>query len=265
MRVSAKADYAARAAAELAAAPDAPVTADRIAEAQDIPVKFLETILLELKHAGIVRSQRGPDGGYTLARPAEDISLADVIRAVDGPLANVRGDRPENMEYRGAAAPLTDVWIAVRAALREILEATSLANLRDGRLPGAGPRAGRRPGGLGLAGAHPWRRRRLGQRARRPGPPSAEGQQRQVVDPDHRRAPQRDSAPPRSSAAASRGPRAQGRCPDRASRSWRRVLHSPASSAASSTPTGSTLPSATSGCPARTAGRGSAAGGRRRG
>jgi Rrf2 family protein len=135
MKLSAKADYAARAAAELASAPDAPVTADRIAEAQGIPVKFLETILLELKHAGIVRSQRGPDGGYTLARPAEDISLADVIRAVDGPLANVRGDRPENMEYRGGAAPLTDVWIAVRAALREILEATSLASLRDGRLP----------------------------------------------------------------------------------------------------------------------------------
>ena len=135
MRVSAKADYAARAAAELATSVDAPVTADRIAEAQDIPVKFLETILLELKHAGIVRSQRGPVGGYTLARPAEDISLADVIRAVDGPLANVRGDRPENMEYRGAAAPLTDVWIAVRAALREILETTSLADLRDGTLP----------------------------------------------------------------------------------------------------------------------------------
>lgn len=135
MRVSAKADYAARAAAELATAVDAPITADRIAEAQDIPAKFLETILLELKHAGIVRSQRGPVGGYTLARPAEDISLADVIRAVDGPLANVRGDRPENMEYKGAAQPLTDVWIAVRAALREILEATSLANLRDGTLP----------------------------------------------------------------------------------------------------------------------------------
>ena len=135
MRVSAKADYAARAAAELATASHSPITADRIAEAQDIPVKFLESILLELKHAGIVRSQRGPDGGYSLARPAQDISLADVIRAVDGPLANVRGDRPENMEYRGAAAPLTDVWIAVRAALREILESTSLAHLRDGRLP----------------------------------------------------------------------------------------------------------------------------------
>ena len=108
MRVSAKADYAARAAAELSTATDKPIKADRIAEAQDIPAKFLETILLELKHAGIVRSQRGPDGGYALARPAEEISVADVIRAVDGPLANVRGDRPENMEYRGAAEPLTD-------------------------------------------------------------------------------------------------------------------------------------------------------------
>ncbi len=135
MRVSAKADYAARAAAELSTATGSPIKADRIAKAQDIPAKFLETILLELKHAGIVRSQRGPDGGYTLARPAEDISLADVIRAVDGPLANVRGDRAENMRYEGAAEPLTDVWIAVRAALREILETTTLAHLRDGVLP----------------------------------------------------------------------------------------------------------------------------------
>jgi Rrf2 family protein len=135
VRVSAKADYAARAAAELATAIDAPITADRIAEAQDIPVKFLETILSELKHAGIVRSQRGPVGGYQLARPAEQISVADVIRAVDGPLANVRGERPENVEYHGAAAALTDVWIAVRAALRDILETTSLASLRDGELP----------------------------------------------------------------------------------------------------------------------------------
>ena len=135
MRVSAKADYAARAAAELSTATERPIKADRIAQAQDIPAKFLETILLELKHAGIVRSQRGPDGGYTLARPAEDISVADVIRAVDGPLANVRGDRPENMEYSGAAESLTDVWIAVRAALREILETTTLAHLRDHELP----------------------------------------------------------------------------------------------------------------------------------
>lgn len=136
MRVSAKADYAIRAAAELAAAdPSVPLKAERIAEAQEIPIKFLETILLELKHAGVVRSQRGPDGGYALARPADGISLADVIRAVDGPLANVRGDRPENTTYGGAASALTDVWIAVRAALREILEETSLADLASGSLP----------------------------------------------------------------------------------------------------------------------------------
>src|SRR3954471_22455136 len=112
MRVSAKADYAIRATAELAAAQGSgQLRADRIAEAQEIPIKFLETILLELKHAGIVRSQRGPDGGYSLARTAASISIADVIRAVDGPLANVRGDRPENIHYGGAARNLTDVWI----------------------------------------------------------------------------------------------------------------------------------------------------------
>ncbi len=136
MRVSAKADYAIRAAAELAAADSSvPLKAERIADAQEIPIKFLETILLELKHAGVVRSQRGPEGGYALARPGDTISLADVIRAVDGPLANVRGDRPENTTYTGAAAALTDVWIAVRAALREILEETSLASLAAGELP----------------------------------------------------------------------------------------------------------------------------------
>jgi Rrf2 family protein len=136
MRVSAKADYALRAAAELSAAENTgPLKAERISDAQDIPIKFLESILLELKHAGIVRSQRGPDGGYTLARPAAEISLADVIRAVDGPLANVRGDRPENVAYRGAAVRLTDVWIAVRASLRHVLESTSLADLSDGQLP----------------------------------------------------------------------------------------------------------------------------------
>src|SRR3954468_10098988 len=121
MRVSAKADYAIRAVAELGAAEGAgQLRADKIAEAQDIPIKFLETILLELKHAGIVKSQRGPEGGYALARPPQDISLADVIRAVDGPLANVRGERPENVEYRGAAQKLTQVWIAVRATLRSV-------------------------------------------------------------------------------------------------------------------------------------------------
>jgi Rrf2 family protein len=136
MRVSAKADYALRAAAELAAAEAGKqLKAERIAEAQEIPIKFLESILLELKHAGIVRSQRGPEGGYVLARPASEISLADVIRAVDGPLANVRGDRPENVVYGGPAVRLTDVWIAVRASLRHVLEATSLEDLSSGQLP----------------------------------------------------------------------------------------------------------------------------------
>ncbi|HEY5519763.1 MAG TPA: Rrf2 family transcriptional regulator [Candidatus Limnocylindrales bacterium] len=136
MRVSAKADYAIRAAVELAAAEGSgQLRADKIAEAQEIPIKFLESILLELKHAGIVRSQRGADGGYALARPGSDISLADVIRAVDGPLANVRGDRPENVKYKGSAARLTDVWIAVRANLRAVLEATSLADVARDDLP----------------------------------------------------------------------------------------------------------------------------------
>src|SRR3954471_23253899 len=134
MRVSAKADYAIRATAELAAAEGSgQLRADRIAENQEIPIKFLESILLELKHAGIVRSQRGADGGYALARPGTEISLADVIRAVDGPLANVRGDRPENVSYKGAATALTDVWIAVRASLRSVLEQTSVADLASGR------------------------------------------------------------------------------------------------------------------------------------
>lgn len=136
MRVSAKADYAIRAAAELAAAPDArPLKGMRISEAQGIPTKFLESIMLELKHAGIVKSQRGADGGYSLARPASDVSLADVIRAVDGPLANVRGERVESVQYEGAARRLREVWIAVRASLREVLEATSLQDLVDDRLP----------------------------------------------------------------------------------------------------------------------------------
>src|ERR687886_569913 len=118
MHVSAKADYAVRAALELAAAGPGPVKGDRIAEAQQIPLKFLENILSDLRHAGYVQSQRGAEGGYWLARPAEAITLADVIRAVEGPIANVRGLRPEQVEYGGAAEQLRDVWIAVRANLR---------------------------------------------------------------------------------------------------------------------------------------------------
>ena len=135
MRVTAKVDYAVRAAVELAAASDGPLKGERIAEAQKIPLKFLENILLELKHAGLVQSQRGAEGGYWLARPAEEISLAEVIRAVEGPIANVRGERPEQVEYAGVAEQLRNVWIAVRANLRAVLEQVTLADLAAGRLP----------------------------------------------------------------------------------------------------------------------------------
>jgi Rrf2 family protein len=135
MRVSAKVDYALRACAELAAVGDGPVKGERIAQAQEIPLKFLENILLDLKHAGLVQSQRGAEGGYWLSRPAEEIPLAEVIRAVEGPIANVRGQRPEQVEYAGPAGPLRDVWIAVRANLRSVLETVTVADLAAGRLP----------------------------------------------------------------------------------------------------------------------------------
>ena len=135
MRLSAKADYAIRAAVELAAAGDGPTKSERIAAAQEIPSKFLENILLDLKQAGVVQSRRGADGGYWLARPADQISLADVIRAVEGPLAYVRGTRPEDLEYRGAAASLQQVFVALRASLRAVLEEVTLADVAAGELP----------------------------------------------------------------------------------------------------------------------------------
>ena len=138
MRLNARVDYALRAVVELAAAgatADRPVTALHLATTQDIPTKFLESILLQLRRGDIVRSQRGPDGGYWLARPAEDISLADVIRLIDGPLANVRGQRPEQLGYQGAAEALQEVWIALRASEREILELVTIANVAKGQLP----------------------------------------------------------------------------------------------------------------------------------
>src|SRR5207247_8219882 len=135
-RISAKTDYAVRAAVELAAAADDwPVKAERIAEAQDIPVPFLENILGQLRQAGIVDSRRGPEGGFLLARAPEEISIADVIRAIDGPLAGVGGRRPETLEYEGTAVPLRDVWVAVRASLRAILERTTLADVARGEIP----------------------------------------------------------------------------------------------------------------------------------
>ena len=136
MRLSAKADYALRAVAELASTGNQePVKGERIAAAQEIPPKFLENILIALRNAGLVRSQRGAEGGYWLARPPAEITLADVIRAVEGPLASVRGERPEALSYRGAAKPLGLVWIAVRANLRAILETVSLADVAAGELP----------------------------------------------------------------------------------------------------------------------------------
>ena len=135
MRLSAKADYAIRAAAELAAAGDGPVKGERLASAQDIPPKFLENILLDLKQGGLIASRRGAEGGYWLARPADEVSLADVIRAVEGPLANVRGARPEDLEYRGAAESLKQVFIAMRANLRAVLEEVTLADVAAGELP----------------------------------------------------------------------------------------------------------------------------------
>ncbi|HZO50889.1 MAG TPA: Rrf2 family transcriptional regulator [Gaiellaceae bacterium] len=126
MRVSAKVDYALRAMAELAAAPPGPVKAERLAAAQSIPPKFLESILLELRHSGLVASQRGAEGGYRLARPAAEITVADVIRAVEGPLATVRGERPDSISYTGPAAALREVWLDLRTAMRGVLETTTL-------------------------------------------------------------------------------------------------------------------------------------------
>jgi len=135
MRISARADYAVRAAVELAAAGEGPTKGDAIARSQGIPLKFLENILGDLRHSGIVRSQRGAEGGYWLARPADQITVADVIRAVEGPLASVRGGPPEDVAYTGAAEPLARVWIAVRASLRGVVERVTLADVAADRLP----------------------------------------------------------------------------------------------------------------------------------
>jgi len=137
VRITAKADYAVRAAAELAAAAesDRPVKGETIATSQAIPQKFLENILSDMRQAGLVKSQRGVDGGYRLAKPPEAITVADVIRAVEGPLASVRGEAPEDVAYGGAAEPLQDVWIAVRASLRSVIENVTLADLASGHVP----------------------------------------------------------------------------------------------------------------------------------
>ncbi len=137
MRISAKVDYALRATIELAVAAPAQVKGERLAAAQSIPHKFLENILADLRNGGIVASQRGADGGYRLARPAAEITVADVIRVVEGPIASVRGERPEDVQYAGSARPLKDTWIELRTAMRGVLEKTTLADLAA-RAPGQG-------------------------------------------------------------------------------------------------------------------------------
>jgi Rrf2 family protein len=139
MRITAKADYAVRAAAELAAAEGAhaPMKGEELARRQAIPKNFLENILTELRRAGIVRTRRGAEGGYQLARPAAEVTVADVLRAVEGPLAAVQGTRPEQLSYGGAASSLPDVWIALRASLRSVLEHVTLADIASGKLPPA--------------------------------------------------------------------------------------------------------------------------------
>ena len=150
MRISSKADYAVRAAIELAAVDhESPLGAERIATTQGIPLNFLENILSELRTAGLVRSQRGAEGGYSLARNAHEITIADIIRAVEGPLAGVRGARPEDAAYPGAAHQLPRVWIAVRKNLRNVVEHVTIAERREREAARLDHAAGQRSGSLG--------------------------------------------------------------------------------------------------------------------
>lgn len=135
MQISARADYALRALLTLAASDGGLVKGETLAAAQDLPLRFLENILTDLRRSGLVSSRRGAEGGYQLARPAAEIDVATVIRATDGPLAGVRGRRPEEAGYEGAAKHLQDVWIAVRVSLRQVLEVVTLADIASGDLP----------------------------------------------------------------------------------------------------------------------------------
>lgn len=136
MRVSTKSDYALRALIELAAEQgDKAITADELGRRQDIPHGFLQSILGDLRKAGILLAQRGQSGGWRMARPADEVTIADVIRAVDGPLVSVYGVRPESVEYNGRAEVLKPIWVAARDALREVLEAVTIAQLTSAELP----------------------------------------------------------------------------------------------------------------------------------
>jgi Rrf2 family protein len=138
MRVSAKSDYALRALIEIAArTDDEPVSAEELGRLQGIPHGFLQAILADLRRAGIVMSQRGQSGGWKMQRPPDEVTVADVIRAVDGPLVSVHGVRPESVTYKDSAVVLQPVWIAARSSLRDVFEVVTIAHLADGELPGS--------------------------------------------------------------------------------------------------------------------------------
>jgi Rrf2 family protein len=146
VRVSAKADYAVRAAIELASAHESgPMKGDQIATAQDIPVRFLENILGDLRHHGLVESRRGAEGGYWLSRPPDDITIGEVMRAAEGPLAHVRGERPDELAYKGPAEPLREVWVALRNNVRGILDNVTLADVIADRIPTGVKELGKKP------------------------------------------------------------------------------------------------------------------------
>jgi Rrf2 family protein len=135
VKVTAKAEYAVRAMLELTTTEDGLLKGERIARSQGIPLKFLENILVDLRHADLVHAQRGAEGGYRLAREPEEITLGEVIRAVEGPLASVRGEPPERMAYEGSSENLRKVWVAVRASLRSVLDDLTLADVVADRMP----------------------------------------------------------------------------------------------------------------------------------
>lgn len=135
MQISARADYGLRALVELAGAEQRSRTVTELAEAQALPARFLQNILLQLRRRGLLQSQRGVDGGYRLARPAGEITVAEVIRALEGPLAGVRGSLPEQVEYAGRAGPVLEVWLAVRVGTRRVLEHVTLGDIAAGQLP----------------------------------------------------------------------------------------------------------------------------------
>jgi Rrf2 family protein len=146
VRVSAKADYAVRAAVELAAGHESgPIKGEQIADAQEIPLRFLENILGDLRHHGLVESRRGAEGGYWLSRPPDDITIGEVMRAAEGPLAHVRGERPDELEYVGTAEPLREVWVALRNNVRGILDNVTLADVIADRIPTGVRELGKKP------------------------------------------------------------------------------------------------------------------------